>query len=319
MKKISEYIVGEMVAGACLVLAEVSVRTTNTRPPRAYLSGSLTDGLDNIEFKVWSWDPNNKLPETKVVYEVDGTMGEYQGKKQITVTGMRRSADQDLSKFAPSIGLDLDVLIAEFKGYVTKIQNEPLKALLEAIYTSYEKELATAVSAKKVHHAYVGGHLQHSLEVTKLSLAIVDTLQLSEAIVNRDLLIAGSLIHDLGKLRTYEVSGPVIDYNDDGLLLDHIVKGICMLKEHETPDNEKLVRILTHIIASHHGKLEYGSPITPKLLEAQIISFADGISATVNTIEQAFKAAEPDALKTENIWSLGNQPIFTSKWLSDNV
>ncbi|MBS3969235.1 MAG: HD domain-containing protein [Clostridia bacterium] len=130
------------------------------------------------------------------------------------------------------------------------------------------------------HHAYIGGLLEHSLAVCKRSLALAE---LSMITINKDLLVIGSLLHDIGKIYSYEYDKPPIRLSSEGKLLEHIVIGLNLTSDaykNTMPllDKEDYLH-LQHMIASHHGKLEWGSPIVPKIIEAEILHTADNLDA----------------------------------------
>ena len=168
-----------------------------------------------------------------------------------------------------------------------------------------------STSAKAVHHVGIGGNLAHTLEVFNYGLIIAARLINQGRSVNMDLVRAGALLHDVGKAFTYVVTGPVIDYTFEGQLLDHIIIGIKLLEEalavvDETYRDAGI--LLAHIIASHHGQLEYGSPVTPKFAEAYIVNLADGISASLDTLFTANdKAAKEGKEMTDRLYTLGNR------------
>lgn len=308
---------GQRVAGARVVFSNVTLRQTKSTPPREFVTIALTDGTAEIEAKIWNWQRNATLPEAKKVYFINGDTSEYQGQLQLTLTSHLLDSNQDMTDFVPSNGIDLEAQWLDFKNYVnTAMSDCPFRLIVTNIYAALKASAMTAVSACGIHHDYVGGNLQHTLEVARTAVAIAKTYP--DYTINKDLLIAGALLHDIGKLQTYTVTGPVIDYSADGMLFDHIVLGISMLNEYAltSPTTVPQIRLLTHIIASHHGVLEYGSPVMPKFIEAYIVNMADGISATLNTLNTAYKKAG-DKVLTEKLYTQGNRPNFTPKFVEE--
>ena len=176
------------------------------------------------------------------------------------------------------------------KYLVKSVKNEYLRKLLVLIFdenTDFYRRFVESTAASRNHHVGRGGLLFHTISVTKNAL----NLLANYPSLDRDLIVTGCLIHDIGKVETYTF-GPEYDYTNDGKLENHIVIGIKMLTRFidKIPDFPKdLETILTHVMASHHGTLEYGSPVVPKLPEAMLIHFADEMDARLNAAIDALK------------------------------
>lgn len=321
--KISELTVGQN-ATLDLILSECSIRKTKTN--KDYLQCTLSDGTDTLDGKIWDYNAQQGLPEAKMVYTVAGQVGEYMGKKQITLSSLRISTDQSMSRFSVIYMPDREHLWKLVMGLIGTIQDETLLKITQGFYSDNKYALLDATSAKGVHHVGFGGNLQHSYEVALLADKICSTLNnelmYEEYNVNRDLCIAGALMHDIGKAWVYDQSTPAIDYNELGRWFDHIVIGLrkldewCIQQVDEqgyTFDRRK-VEALAHIIASHHGAPEKGSPVYPNFMEALIVSQADSISAALNNILQLNRKAERDGKSiTDKNWTLGNYPMTLQK------
>ena len=175
----------------------------------------------------------------------------------------------------------------ELSDYVNHIQNPYLRQLLVAFFgdQTFAKVFRTHSAAKRVHHGFMGGLLEHTLSVTK----ICDFFSTHYPILNRDLLISAALLHDIGKVD--ELSDfPENDYTDQGQLLGHIVMGTMMIDEKIKQISgfpEKLATELKHCILAHHGELEFGSPKKPALIEALALNFADNTDAKMETFIEA--------------------------------
>jgi 3'-5' exoribonuclease len=184
-------------------------------------------------------------------------------------------------------------MFAELEGFVASVAVPHLKALLAAFFADAEVVGAfkRAPAAKGFHHVYIGGLLEHTLSVVRL----LDVASRHYEGVDRDLLLAGGILHDIGKIREYRYEG-LIDYSDEGRLIGHIVIGVEMLDEKIAtleafpPETAMALR---HILLSHHGEMEFGSPKRPKTLEAMIVHQLDDLDAKVNAI-QGFVADAPD-------------------------
>lgn len=301
-----------------LFLKSCDVRKTNTRPPRDYLSTVFTDGNDDLDGKVWNYVNAGDLPESKKCYDIVGTIGEYNNKKQITLTKMTLAANQDLTAFTANSGFTADELWAACSAAIASIENEVLHDICKTIYDKHKANFIMAPSASGIHHAYAGGNILHTIEVFNMSIAISELYD--ETIINRDLCKAGALLHDIGKAYTYDVEGPSISYTYLGHLQDHIVIGTRMLLDNVWPEAyNDIIELLIHIISAHHGKLEYGSPVTPKFLEAYIVNIADGISATFDTVLTANEKAASTSDVTEKIYACGNYQHITQRHIHEIV
>ena len=318
MGAVANFKVGEQVR-VRLFMKTCDVRKTNTKPPRDYLSTTLTDGVDDLDGKVWNYVNVGNLPEAKKSYDVVGTIGEYQGKKQITITDLKLSSDQDTSAFIVTLGYTADELWDAVSKAISAIKNDTLQTICATVYATYRDVLLRAPSAKAVHHAGAGGNIIHTIEVFNLASSICDNY--GPDVINKPLAQAGALLHDIGKAYVYEIEGPAIDYTYAGHLHDHIVTGIRMLDSTaQWPEEQKeTIDLLTHIIAAHHGKMEYGSPVTPKCLEAYIVNIADGISATVDTILTANIKAPPTGNITDRIYTNGNVPNIKQSHIQEVI
>lgn len=313
--KISEMAVSQRVS-TDLILGECSIRKTKTN--KDYLQCTLSDGTESLDGKIWDYKASQGVPEAKLVYHVVGTIGEYLGKKQITLERLQVSDNQDMSRFSVIYMSDREHLWKLVSGLINTIQDPVLFKITRGFYLTYKHSLLNATSAKGVHHVGFGGNLQHSYEVALLADKICSTLQnelmYEEYNVNRDLCIAGALLHDIGKAWIYDQSTPAIDYNEDGRWFDHIVLGIQMLTtwcaQHITAEEQPYLRLLCHIIASHHGEPDKGSPVYPNFMEAMIVNKADGISASLNTVLQLNRKAATEGKEvTDKNWTMGNHPM----------
>ena len=169
-----------------------------------------------------------------------------------------------------------------------------IKNLIEAFWNDevFVQKFKTAPAAKKMHHAYIGGLLEHTLSMVSLA----DKIAGHYSGVDRDLLLAGTILHDIGKTREYEYEIS-IDYSDEGRLINHIVIGIEMIDEklsgiEEFPEEKML--LLKHMIVSHHGAREFGSPEPPKTIEAVILNYIDEIDSKVKGIRDFMANEDPN-------------------------
>ena len=304
---IKDLTVGDRTTIDLLVVSSSIKLTTNKKP---YLDMMLSDGTDRISAKKWDWDTPGE-PEVGTVVTINADVTEWAGNKQLTISSISRST-KGPEEFAPKGDFDIDEYYHEhLRHLITAIDNRTLRIITRKIFEDFKVRWLTAPAATGVHHAYLAGNLQHCVDVAKIARAIAGEIPGC----NADLCVAGALLHDVGKLFVYELNGSVINYTEYGHLLEHIIGGIVILDRYRTEENSELITLLQHIIAAHHGKLEFGSPVTPKFLEAWIVSYADGIDAKANIIQRINKDCNDKF--TEKEWTLNNSAMLSQRYIEE--
>lgn len=286
MRYISEIREGENVVEHFLCKSK---QTLKSRAGKSYLSLKLQDKTGTVDAKVWELNNDIKAFEENEFIKIDGTAIVYQNDIQLNVKRIRRSleGEYDPMDYIPSTEKNIEEMTKELLGYINTIKNTFIKKLLEEIFINnsvISKKLKYHSAAKNIHHGYMGGLVEHTLSVTQ----ICDFMAPRYKYVNRDILIATAMLHDIGKI--YELSDfPENDYTDDGQLLGHIIIGTELITESARKIQDfpkKLESLLKHSILSHHGEYEYGSPQLPKTIEAFILHCADNMDAKVKVIEE---------------------------------
>lgn len=298
---------GERIGGVYLCKYRQSAVTKNGK---SYENVILQDKTGTIDAKIW--DPGSQgIEEFEAMDYVDivGDVTCFQGALQLSVKRVRRAREGEYREedYLPVSERDLDEMYTELLSYINKIENPYLKKLTDSYFVendAFIKAFQFHSAAKSVHHGFVGGLLEHTLNVTKLC----DFYTKQYPLLNRDLLLCAALFHDVGKMR--ELSNfPENDYTDDGQLLGHIVMGVELVGAsiRRIPNFPKrLASELKHCILAHHGELEYGSPKKPALAEAMALNFADNTDAKLQTFKEALKSAGDT-----NEW-LGYNRLFES-------
>jgi len=263
--------------------------------PGKYLDLLLGDCTGQMTGRLWEGaeEAAQRLSPGDLVY-VEGRVDEYRGALQIVVGQMQAcEADEcDLADFVPCSERPREEMIDELLAVIEEIENPHLHALLEEIFGDPEflERFAVCPGAARLHHAYLSGLLEHTLSVVQLCREA--SSQHPE--LNRDLLLTGAVLHDLGKV--FELTGTTyFDYTDVGGFCGHTVltDRYVVQKIAQVPDfPTKLGNLLTHIILSHHGELEYGAPVKPKIPEALALHFADNLDAKVQLFEDYRKSAD---------------------------
>ncbi|MGC4018570.1 MAG: HD domain-containing protein [Muricomes sp.] len=306
MKFINELHEGETIRGIYLCKGK---RSAETRNGKAYDNLLLQDKTGTLDGKVW--DPNSQGIadyDEKDFIEVVGEVISYNNSLQLNVKQIRKADEGEYNPadYMPTSEKNVDTMYEELLSYVRSISNTYLRQAVEYYFVNDAKFIETFKghsAAKTVHHGFAGGLLEHTLSILKLCEYFVGAY----SILNKDLLYAAALCHDIGK--TKELSDfPDNDYTDDGQLLGHIIIGVEMINDaiRTIPDfPEKLASELKHCVIAHHGELEYGSPKKPALAEAFALNLADNADAKMQTLTEIFKG------KSGTDW-LGYNKLFES-------
>ena len=269
--------------------------SATTRNGKEYINIILQDKTGQIDGKIWDPDsPGIGEFEPMDYVTVDGQVTVFNGNRQINCNMIFKAEEGNYNPgdYFPMTELDIDDMKSALLELIDSVKNPYLAQLLKSFFTDekFMKSFAAHSAAKSVHHGFIGGLLQHTLSVA----GICDDMAKHYSFVNRDLLVTGAILHDIGKLS--ELSDfPENDYTDAGQLLGHIVIGSQMVSNQITKIPKfpkKLAAEVLHLILSHHGELEYGSPKKPALIEAMILSFADNMDAKVETMYEALNSGK---------------------------
>lgn len=227
------------------------------------------------------------------VFDISGDIEQFNNENQIKVKTVKLSADQSVLDLLPSVDHDYQQLQDFCRFLVDSIQDEKIKEITKRVLFNEEiwSAFITKVAGKANHHAVVGGLLAHSVGVATAALQLSNFY----SDINRSRVVAGGLLHDIGKCKVYTNFEEGLDYNDDGRMFDHIVLGINILNEYTRDLDESYrdeIKQLEHIIVSHHGQLAYGSPVEPNTAEAKVVSVCDGLDAYMDVFHTTSKNAE---------------------------
>ncbi|MGE5508503.1 MAG: 3'-5' exoribonuclease YhaM family protein [Chitinophagales bacterium] len=269
-----------------------------------YLAVVLVDRTGQIEGRAWE-NAERLAGEFEVgdVLRVAGTVEEYREARQLRLTALRRLAEGEfeLADFLPVSARDRREMEGRLDELLASVRHEGCRAALDAFFgdPEFRRLYCEAPAAKRIHHNYLGGLLEHSLEVAEL----VETIAGFTPALRRDLALTGALLHDIGKIREY-CYRPLIDLTDQGKLLGHTVLGWELLRERLAAVAGRYPELaveLGHLILSHHGELEWGAPVLPQTLEAAAVHYADLLSGRVQQYEQVALTGESAA--PEAVWS----------------
>jgi 3'-5' exoribonuclease len=267
-----------------------------------YLNLRLRDRTGEVDGKIWenalAWDKAFKKGD---LIRIQARALSYKNAIQLSIIELRKVADGEveLADYFPVARGDHAEMFAALLGYIEQVRTPCLAELLHAFFRdeSIASLFKRAPAAKGFHHVYIGGLLEHTLSVVRM----LDQAAAHYTGINRDLLIAGGILHDIGKI--YEFSFErIVEYSDPGRLVGHIVMGVEMIDAKIAAISdfpEQTAMELRHLILSHHGVLEYGSPKRPKTLEALIVYYMDDLDAKVN----AFQGYIREARDEESDWT----------------
>jgi 3'-5' exoribonuclease len=299
-------------------------RTTKSNKP--YLNVILGDKTGQLEGRIWEpGDPRiAKDFERGDVVKARGSASRFDDRLQMKVDQLRVALPNEVDKtdLMPSTTQDIGVLWRALLSFVASFQNADLKLLLTTLLAdpTLAEAFREAPAAKQLHHAWLGGLLEHVVSL----LTLADRVAPHYPLLDRDLLLTGVILHDIGKVR--ELSWEIgFEYTVEGSLLGHIQMGVALAER--TMDSlpnfpPRLKTLVLHMILSHHGKLEFGSPKLPMIPEALALSFIDDLDAKMQAIQNEFdkcirEGKSADEM-TGKVWALDQrQMLNTKRWLGE--
>lgn len=283
-----------------------------TKNGKTYLSMVFSDRSGDLPGNLWDATESqiSTLLPGKIV-QLQGVRGSYQDKPQVQITNIRLSGvgePDNPAEFMAHAPIKEDDMDDELNDCILMITNPTWNRLVRKLFNVYHDQFLRYPAAKMNHHAFAGGLAFHSLSIAKLAKSV--SAQYTQ--LNQDLLIAGALLHDLGKV--IELSGPIATkYTVVGSLIGHITlideQIVLAANElHFDLQSEDMI-ILRHTILSHHGQLEYGSPVRPNILEAEILHQIDEMDASIQMITGALEKTA-DGSFSDRIFGLDNRRFF---------
>ena len=285
-----------------------------------YVDMNLTDRTGEINCKIWNWESSAEMPENGSVVKIRGTVQEYNGRLQLRVERWRKAAAEDpvdMNRLVPCAPRKAEDMTAEIRETVESFRSEKLRKLTMGMLENAGGDLSWFPAAQRMHHAERSGLLHHTTDMLRMAKAMLEVYPW----LNRDLLLAGVIIHDLGKMDELKSdrAGNVSDYTRDGQLLGHLVRGITNLNKvaEETGVTGECLILLEHMLLSHHGESEFGSPKPPMFPEAEALHWIDIMDARMNTMKSVTDKTPPGAF-SEKIFSLDRRvyhPLYEEEKL----
>ncbi|HEY3397998.1 MAG TPA: HD domain-containing protein [Armatimonadota bacterium] len=263
--------------------------------PGHFLDLRLLDRSGEVTGRVW--DDAEELAAGLAVGQivwVRGRVEEYKGARQLVVNDLQPAAPEeyDFADFVRCASRPVEEMLAELDELIASVETPPLRELLELVFADEEfrAQFSVAPGAARLHHACRGGLLEHSLSVA----ALCEQAARRHPELHRDLLLTGALLHDIGKVQ--ELQGELAyEYSEAGRFCGHIVLGDRLVMEKVAQCEGfplQLRQLLTHLLLSHHGELQYGAPVRPKIAEALALHYADNLDAKLQIFEDYRHSAE---------------------------
>jgi len=258
--------------------------------------------------KVWRFENNGKFAEGDVV-EVEYSVDNYKGKTQLNISALKKAPDDMIKDFVPASEHDGKAVFSALLNKVNNFNDNELKAIVTEIMLKNREKLEVFPAAYRLHHAIVGGLMLHTASIVEMAEKTCTVYPN----INRELLLSGAILHDVAK--TFEMStgktGLCTGYTVGGNLIGHLVKGAMYIEDTAKSlgiESEK-VTLLEHMVLSHHGTPEYGSPVRPMFLEAEILSALDTLDATIFEINNASSKVKEGEF-TDRQWALDNRKLY---------
>lgn len=281
---------GDRIETSFLVIKK---ETGMSKTGKSYLNLKLRDSTGDLEARVWdNAEAIGECFSKDDVVAIKGSAISYQGKIQINVAEARILPAEkcDVRDYLPCSKRTPEAMMSELDGIISGVADRHLNRLLKDIFADPEvrSRFMTAPAAKTIHHPYLGGLIEHVLSLCNIARFAASHYEG----INKDLLVSGAILHDIGKI--YELSyARTFDYTDEGRLLGHITIGVELIDSRVKAIEDfppRLAALLKHMLLSHHGHLEFGSPKRPKTLEAMALYFLDDFDSKMNSMQSLMKS-----------------------------
>lgn len=304
---IKDYKINDEFEGFMLIKEVRKEIASNGKP---FLTLIFRDKTGEIDAKLWGATPEDEeMYQPEKVVKLTGNINEFRGRAQFRIKTIRIATKTDnvrISDFLETAPIEVEELKVLMTEFIFEMKNPNIQRIVRAFIKKYEEELYIYPAASKNHHAYVSGLAHHIISMLKLAKQLCELYPS----LNKDLLYAGIILHDIGKI--HELSGAIsTSYTVPGTLLGHIsimVSEIEEVAEELKIEGEEVV-VLQHIVLSHHGKAEWGSPKPPMIKEAEMLHFIDNIDAKMNMLDRALSQIEPGEF-TERVFALDNRSFY---------
>lgn len=304
---IIHYGIGDSVDTYMYIKSSTKAVASNGKP---FLTLILSDKTGEIEAKLWDVsDEDVKAYAGEKTVKVQGEVQNYRGRSQLKIRNIRLTTEldsvnpSDLIQTAP---ISQEEMMEKITQYIFEMRNPKIQRITRHLLKKHQQEFLTFPAATKNHHEFYSGLAYHVVSMLDLAKAIAGLYPK----LDKDLLYAGVILHDLGKV--FELSGPVSTvYTVEGNLLGHItimVNEIGKAADELGIQSEEIM-ILQHMVLSHHGKAEWGSPKPPMVQEAEVLHYIDNLDAKINMMDRALEKVKPGEY-TERVFALDNRTFY---------
>ncbi|MEN2466697.1 3'-5' exoribonuclease YhaM [Ornithinibacillus sp. JPR2-1] len=306
-KGIGHHQIGDSFEGFVLIKDATKGTASNGKP---FLTLVLRDATGEIEAKLWDVTGEDEaLFVQEQIIRITGEINQFRGKPQMRINSIRLAQATDgiqVADLLEKAPVEREELMTRLTEIIFEMQNSTIQRIVRAIIKKYQEPLSLYPAATRNHHEYVSGLAHHIVSMLKIARELCDLYPQ----VNKDLLYAGIILHDIGKLK--ELSGVVsTTYTLQGKLLGHIpmmVEEIGHIARELEVDGEEVL-ILQHLVLSHHGKAEWGSPTPPLVREAELLHLIDLIDAKMNMLNRALDKVKPGEF-TERLYAMDNRSFY---------
>ena len=313
---IKDFKVGQRIKGVYLIKS-IAVKITNSNNKK-YLDITLSDKTGDINAKLWDLKEdfnNNEFVENTLVC-VKGCVLSWQSIMQLKLESISNDFDREninISDYVKCAPIDSNEMFNELHKIVSSFKNDDIRNILLEILSIKKEKLLYYPAAKSNHHSIKGGLLYHILSMIKLGEKICELY----SIVNKELLFAGIILHDIEKTEEMNSSelGIVSTYTVEGQLLSHLIQGITLVDRvsSKVGASNEIRMLLQHMILSHHYEPEYGSPIKPMIIEAELLHYIDVIDARMYDMKKILDGVDEGNF-SERIFSLNNRKVYKPKF-----
>ncbi len=283
-----------------------------TKNGSTYLDLIIGDKGGEMTAKLWDYSGDSGIFEQDMVVKIRGTVEQYNGKDQFRVSQIRPVSDSDsynLADLIPSSDIGGEMLFDMMINKVNAFKNDNLKRIVLEIVNEKKPLMVKYPAALRLHHAMLGGLMYHTMSIVKAAEALCTVYPG----INRELLLAGAILHDVAK--TWELAesktGLAKGYTNEGELIGHLVKGAMLIDEAAKKlgiEGEE-VTLLEHMVISHHGVPEFGAAVRPMFLEAIVLAKLDDLDATIFEVNAATAKVEAHSF-TDRQWALDNRKLY---------
>lgn len=299
-----------MADGFCLVK---SVDKRVSSKGGAYLDLTLSDNSGEINGKIWDYDEEAYgIYAVGDIVKVRGLVSKYNGADQIKIERIRKAVESDNinpADFVEQAAYDGEAMYNELVNIASSFNNKDLREITLKIYADHKDKLTYWPAAFRLHHAIRSGLMMHTLSIVRLCDSVCNMYPS----VNRELLIAGAMLHDVGKVYEYDVTGlgTANGYTTEGNLVGHLVKGAILIEKaaEEIGADEKIKMMLQHMMISHHGEPDFGAAVRPSFIEAEILSSLDSLDAKIYEMAEAVISTDLNGFSNK-LWALDNRKMY---------